>query len=131
MKHFRSARIKSRLGFSLVEAALSVGVLSFGFLSLAPVLGLGLSSAHQARDNRISAQIAQGFADQAREGTLTAGTAYCDNEGAACPQAGAAYQVQTTLGAMAGGCTRLTVQVAPVATPNRPFDYAVVLPPTP
>jgi uncharacterized protein (TIGR02598 family) len=130
MKYFRSARTKSRLGFSLVEAALSVGVLSFGFLSLVPMLGLGLASTHQARDNRISAQIAQGLADQAREGTLTAGTAYCDNEGAACLQSGASYQTVTTLGTMAGGCTRLAVQVTPVATPNRPLDYAVVLPPT-
>lgn len=129
MKFFRSTRIKSRRGFSLAEAALSIGVLSFGFLSLAPVLGLGLNSTRQARDNGISAQIAETFSDQARAGTLIAGTAYCDDQGAACSRAGACYQTRTTLDAMAGNCTRLTIQVIPLANPNRPLDYAVVLPP--
>lgn len=129
MKIFRSARTKSCLGFSLVEASLSVGILGFGFISLAPLLSVGLTTARQARDGRISAQIAETLADEARDGTLTAGTAYYDNQGAACTSTGACYQVQTTLAALVGNCTRLTVQVMPVATPARPLDYAVVLPP--
>jgi Tfp pilus assembly protein PilV len=129
MKFFRSTYRKNRLGFSLVEAALSVGVLSFGFLSLGPILGLGLTSARQGRDSRISAQIAENLSDEARQGTSIAGTAYCDDTGAACPQAVARYRTQTTLSALAGNCTQLAVQVTPLATPNRPFHYAVVLPP--
>jgi uncharacterized protein (TIGR02598 family) len=130
MKTFRSARTKkSCLGFSLVEASLSVGILGFGFISLAPLLSVGLTTARQARDGRISAQIAETFADQARDDTLTAGSTYCDDQGAACPATSACYQVQATLNTLAGNCTRLTVQVTPVATPNRPLDYAVVLPP--
>lgn len=93
------------------------------------MLGLGLSSSREARDSRISAQIAKVFSDQAREGTLTAGTIYYDAQGAACPRTGACYQVRTVLAPMADNCTRLTIQVAPIANPNRPLDYAVVLPP--
>jgi Tfp pilus assembly protein PilV len=129
MKFFRLARIKNRLGFSLVEVSLSLGVLSFGFLSLAPMLGLGLTSARHGRDSRISAQIAETLTDEARQGTATAGIAYYDDTGTACPRAGACYQTQTALGTLAGNCTRLAIQVTPLATPNRPLDYAVVLPP--
>ena len=82
-----------------------MGILSFGFLSLAPLLGLGITSAHQARDNRISAQIAESLSDQAREGMLTVGTAYCNNEGTPCAQNGASYMTRTTLDAIAGGCS--------------------------
>ena len=129
MKSFRSPRIKSCLGFSLVEASLSVGILGFGFISLAPLLGVGLTTARQARDGRISAQVAETRADEARAGTLTSGSSYCDAQGVTCPSSSAVYRIQTTLATLAGNCTRLTVQITPVATPNRQLDYAVVLPP--
>jgi uncharacterized protein (TIGR02598 family) len=129
MKSFRSPRIKSCLGFSLVEASLSVGILGFGFISLAPLLGVGLTTARQARDGRISAQVAETLADEARAGTLTSGSSYCDAQGATCHSSSAVYRIQTTLATLAGNCSRLTVQVTPVATPNRQLDYAVVLPP--
>ena len=129
MKFFRSARIKNGAGFSLVEVTLSVGVLGFGFISLAPLMGLGLTTARQARDGRISAQIAETLTDEARDGTLMPGSAFYNDEGVLSPAAGACYQVRTALNALAGNCTRLTIQVTPVATSNRPLDYAVVLPP--
>jgi uncharacterized protein (TIGR02598 family) len=129
MKFFRPARIKNDRGFSLVEASLSVGVLGFGVLSLAPMLGVGLTGARQARDSRISAQIAETLSDEARDGTLTAGTTYCDDQGVSCPAAVACYQIQTTQDALAGSCTRLTIQVTPIAARSRPLDYVAVLPP--
>ncbi len=129
MKDFRIARIKTRQGFSLVETAFSLGVLSFGFLSLVPLVGLGLTSARQARDSQLTAQIATTLAAQAREGTLTNGVGYVDNQGAVCGSSTACYQTQTTESTVAGNCTRLTIQVAPIGNPNRVQAYAVVLPP--
>jgi uncharacterized protein (TIGR02598 family) len=134
MKLFHPIRRKKRLGFSLAEAALSVGILSFGFLSLVPLVGLGLTSARQARDNRAMAQIAETFAQNARQGTLTGGVSYLDNQENSCARAGACYQVQAALTpnatAVAGGTlTRLTVQVTPLATPSRSQFYAVLFSP--
>jgi uncharacterized protein (TIGR02598 family) len=129
MKIFRPARIKSRQGFSLVEAALSLGILSFGFLSIAPLVGLGLTSERQARDGQLTAQIAQTLAEQAREGMLTTGSGYCDDQGAICTSSTACYKTQTTETILAGNCIRLTIQVTPIGNPNRLQEYAVVLPP--
>jgi Tfp pilus assembly protein PilV len=129
MKFFRSARIKSRQGFSLVEASLSVGVLGFGVLSLAPMLGVGLTSARQARDGSLSARIAENLTDEARAGTPLPATTYCDDEGVSCPAAGACYQIQATQTTLAGNCTRLAIQVTPLAARSRPLDYVAVLPP--
>jgi Tfp pilus assembly protein PilV len=128
MKHFRSSRRKSRLGFSLIEAAFSVGILGFGFLSLAPVLGLGLDSARAARDRQIGAQIAETLADAAREGALPAGPSSFDDRGGVCAPAGAQFEATTIETALPGNCTRVTIQVVPVDAPGRPLDYAVVLP---
>jgi Tfp pilus assembly protein PilV len=114
MKLFHPIRRKNRLAFSLAEASLAVGLLSFGFLSLIPMVGLGLNSARQARDNRAMAQIAETFTQKARQGTLTAGTSYLDNEENSC--------ASTTL-------TRLAVQVTPLAAPNRSQFYAVLFSP--
>jgi uncharacterized protein (TIGR02598 family) len=128
--HFKSRR-KIR-AFSLVESALSVGILSFGFLSVVPLVDLGLNSAREARAHRATAQIAEMLMDQARQGTLVAGSAYFDNQETACPSpVGAAYRAQTTLATAVAttGLTRLTVQVTPLATPNRSQFYAVMFPP--
>jgi len=129
MKVFRLARIKGRQGFSLVEAAFSLGILSFGFLALAPLVGLGLTSARQARDGQLTAQIATTIVEQAREGTLTNGSGYVDSQGTVCASTNACYQTQTTESTVAGNCTRLTIQVAPIGNPHRVQAYAVVLPP--
>ncbi len=129
MKIFRPARMKSSQGFSLVEAALSLGILSFGFLSIAPLVGLGLTSARQARDGQITAQIAQTLTEQAREGTLTSGAGFCDDQGDVSTSGNASYRTQTTETILAGNCTRVTIQITPIGNPNRLQEYAVVLPP--
>jgi uncharacterized protein (TIGR02598 family) len=134
MKLFHPIRRKNRLAFSLAEASLAVGLLSFGFLSLIPMVGLGLNSARQARDNRAMAQIAETFTQKARQGTLTAGTSYLDNEENSCASTAACYRVQVTLtpDAPAPGSatlTRLAVQVTPLAAPNRSQFYAVLFSP--
>jgi type II secretory pathway pseudopilin PulG len=67
----RSVGKKQRGGFSLVEATFSIGLLSFGFLTLAPLLALGLKTARHARDDRATAQIAQTLIEDAKQGTLT------------------------------------------------------------
>jgi uncharacterized protein (TIGR02598 family) len=129
MSHFRTAPKKRCLGFSLVEASVSMGALSVAFLTLAPLLGLGLGTARQSRDGQLAAEIARSLASEAREGTLAAGSGYCDGEGNACAQTSACFLTQTTETALAGNCTRLAIQVTPVDAPNRPSSYAVVLPP--
>jgi Tfp pilus assembly protein PilV len=129
MKIFRPARMKSNQGFSLVEAALSLGILSFGFLSIAPLVGLGLTSARQARDGQLTAQIAQTLTEQAREGTLTSGSGFCDGQGAVCPSTSACYKTLTTETILAGNCMRVTIRITPIGNPSRLQEYAVVLPP--
>jgi len=130
MKAFRTTPRKNRLGFSLAEACISIGVLSVGFLSLGPMLGLGLASARQARDGEMAAQIARDMAAEAREATLAPGSGYCDGEGATCAKSDARFITQTTETALAGNCMRLTIRVTPVDAPNRSSSYAVVLPPS-
>jgi Tfp pilus assembly protein PilV len=130
MKLFRTAPRKNRLGFSLVEASISIGVLSLGFLSLGPMLGLGLASARQVRDGEMAVQIARDLAAEAREATLAPGSGYCDSEGTPCAKSDARFITQTTKTALAGNCTRLTIRVTPVDAPNRSSSYAVVLPPS-
>jgi len=135
MKSFFLQPRRRKRAFSLVEAALSVGILSFGFLSVVPLVGLGVNSARQARTNRVAAQIAETLIQQAQQGTLAAGTVYFDSAENSLPTAvGACFQAQSSLvtgvAAPGGGTlTRLTVQVTPLGAPARSQFYAVVLPP--
>jgi uncharacterized protein (TIGR02598 family) len=119
---------KKQGGFSLVEAAFSIGILSFGMLTLAPLLALGLKETRLARDDRASAQIAQTLVEEARQGTLAPGTAYLDLEGAACPASLAAYTARVTSVAVAGNAalTQTTLRVTPLGAPDRARTYAVV-----
>lgn len=130
MKVFRTAPRKNRLGFSLVEASLSIGIMSLGFLSLGPMLGLGLASARQVREGEMAVQIARDLAAEGREATLAPGSGYCDGEGNTCAKNDARFVTQTAETALAGNCTRLTIRVTPVDAPNRSWSYAVVLPPS-
>jgi uncharacterized protein (TIGR02598 family) len=137
MNSFRigSGEKKRRGGFSLVEATFSIGLMSFGFLTLAPLLALGLKTARLARDDRATAQIAQTLIEEARQGTLASGTVYLDFEGAACGSAQAAYTAQSTSLPITGSAslTRLTLRVTPLGAPDRVRIYAVVfqIPPLP
>jgi uncharacterized protein (TIGR02598 family) len=133
MKRFQSRFYHPhRRGFSLAEASLSIGLLSFGFLSLAPLLALGLKSARQARDNRATAQIAQTLVEEARQGTLPSGAIPLDFQGQTCDPALAIYTAQATsvlVTAGPGGAanlTRLTLRIAPLGAPDRVRIYAVV-----
>lgn len=125
---FCLGRKKARGGFSLVEATFSLGLLSFAFLVLAPMLALGFKTARLARDNRATAEIAQTLIEKARQGTLGAGTAKLDFQGNVCTSGQAVYTEQCTLTPLSGNpsLTRLTLQVTPVGAPDRARTYAVV-----
>jgi len=119
---------RQRGGFSLVEATFSIGLLSFGFLTLAPMLSLGLKSARAARDDRATAQIAETLVQEAEQGTLPAGTVYLDFEGAECGPTQAAYTAQSTSQPVAGSpaLTQTAVRVTPIGAPDRARTYAVL-----
>jgi uncharacterized protein (TIGR02598 family) len=119
---------RQRGGFSLVEASFSMGLLSFGFLTLAPLLGTGLKTARVAQNDRATAQIAQALIQEAEQGTLPAGTVYLDFEGASCSPAQAAYTVQATSLPVAGNpaLTQTALRVTPIGAPDRARTYAVV-----
>jgi uncharacterized protein (TIGR02598 family) len=125
---FNHGRKRQRGGFSLVEATFSIGLLSFGFLTLAPLLSVGLKSARLARNDRATAQIAQTLVQEAEQGTLPAGTVYLDFEGASCSSAQAAYTVQCTSLPVAGNpaLTQTALRVTPLGAPDRARTYAVV-----
>ena len=126
----RSVGKKQRGGFSLVEATFSIGLLSFGFLSLAPLLALGLKTARLARDDRGTAQIAQTLIEDARQGTLAPGMVYLDIQGTALNSAqAAAYTAQSTYVTPYQGSaslTQMTLRVTPLGAPDRVRTYAVV-----
>ena len=124
---FTSGRSKKRGGFSLVEVTLSLGLLSFGFLAMAPLLAVGIKSARLARDDRASSQIAQTLIEEAKQGTLSGGPIYMDDQGNACGYAQASFSA-TTSTLMAPFLSHVTIQVTPVGAPNRARTYAVVLP---
>jgi len=131
MNSFRIRRgeKKQRGGFSLVEATFSIGLMSFGFLTLAPLLALGMKTARLARDDRAAAHIAQTLVEEAKQGTLATGTAYLDFEGAGCSSAQAAYTVQSTSVTPYlnnASLTQTTFRVTPLGAPDRVRIYAVV-----
>jgi uncharacterized protein (TIGR02598 family) len=115
-----------------VEATFSIGLLSFGFLALAPLLAMGLKTARLARNNRATAQIAQTLIEEAKQGTLAPGTVYLDIQGTVLNSANsiqmAAYTAQSTSQTVAGSAslTRLTLRIAPLGAPDRARIYAVV-----
>jgi hypothetical protein len=103
--------------------------MSFGFLSLAPLLALGLKTARLSRDDRATAQIAQTLVEQAKQGTLPSGTVYLDIQGDTLSSAqSAAYTAQSTAQPIAGNTflSRLTLRVTPLGAPDRARTYAVV-----
>lgn len=118
-------------GFSLTEVTFSIGVISFGFLSLTPLLVLGLKEARLARNERVSSQIAQGLIEQARQGTPAAGTVYLDEQGSVLPSAlAAAFTAQSSSQAEASGAalTQFTLRITPSGMPDHIRVYAVVYP---
>lgn len=130
MKRFRFHRgsRSARGGFNLVEASFSIGIMSVGFLTLAPLLGFGLKTSRWARDDRISAAIARTLAEEERQGTLGGGTAYLDEQGQPCRPQDAAFVVQPVTQPAGNSATELTLRVTPVGAPGHARVYAVVLP---
>jgi uncharacterized protein (TIGR02598 family) len=136
MKPFRFNPRSSgqRAGFSLVEVSFSIGIFSFGFLTLAPFLALGLKTARLGRDDQATAQIARTLMEEGRQGTLSPGTAYLDIEGNTLPSAqGSAFTAQETFQAVGGNSslTQLILRVQPIGAPDRERTYAVVYPTPP
>jgi uncharacterized protein (TIGR02598 family) len=131
------ARRKRRHGFSLVEGVISIGVVSFGFLALAPLLVVGMNGAREARENRTTAQIAATLIEEARQGTPAARGLPFDAQGRSCTPAAAIYTVdetQQTIPDAAGAATpltRLTLRVAPLGLPGAARTYADVFPTPP
>jgi Tfp pilus assembly protein PilV len=113
-------------GFSLVEATFSIGLLSFGILSLAPLLAFGIQTSGTARQDRISAQIASTLVEEAKQGTLGSGTVYFDFQGNNCSAAQAAFVAQTTSQTLVAPTSRLAIRVLPMGSSNRARTYAVV-----
>jgi len=130
MNFFRinSGKKRQRGGFSLVEATFSIGLMSFGFLTLAPLLALGLKSARLAQNDRATALIAQTLMQEAQQGTSVPATVYLDLQGAPCSSSQAAFTAQSTLQAVTGNTslTRMTLQVTPLGAPDRARTYALV-----
>jgi uncharacterized protein (TIGR02598 family) len=125
---FSNGGRRQRGGFSLVEATFSIGLMSFGFLTMAPLLSVGLKTARGARDDRATAQIAQTLVQEAEQGTLPAGAVYFDSGGANCGAAQAAYTAQSTTQLVAGSpaLTQVALRVVPLGAPERARTYAVV-----
>lgn len=64
----RSApRSRNHAGFSLIECALSLGVVSFGFVALIGLIPVGLNTFHSAIDATVSSQISQGLLTEVRQ----------------------------------------------------------------
>lgn len=125
----RAGEKRRRGGFSLVEATFSIGLMSFGFLTLAPLLALGMKTSRLARDDRATAQIAQTLIEEAKQGTLAPGTVYLDFEGAPTGSAQAAYTAESASVTPYQGnlsLTETTFRVTPLGAPNRVRTYAVV-----
>jgi type II secretory pathway pseudopilin PulG len=135
MKSFNLSHRKKlrRGGFSLVEATFSIGLLSCGFLTLAPLLALGFKTARVARDNQDTAQIASTLVEEAEQGSLVSGTTYLDFEGATCTSAQAAYSAQSTVLAVTGSTSlsQLTLRLTPLGAPDHARIYAVIFPTAP
>lgn len=117
---------RARGGFSLVETSLSIGIMSFGLLTLVPLLSLGMKSSRFARDDRTTGQIAQTLVEQAKQGTLGTGLMYYDETGALCNAAQAAYTAQPVLAPFASSLSEVTLRVTPIGAPDRARIYAVV-----
>ena len=120
-----------------MEATFSIGLMSFGFLTLSPLLALGLKTARLARDDRSTSQIAQTLIEEAKQGTLASGTVYLDIQGTPLNSANstpmAAYAAQSTSQTVMGSSslTQMTLQITPLGAPDRKRIYAVVFPTPP
>ncbi len=115
---------------------MAIGVMSFGFLALAPLLVLGLNVTRTARANEAAAQIATTLVEQAKQGTVSGGLLYFDSAGQPCAAGQGAYSALATVQptAAVGTATplsRLTLRVTPLGAPGEARTYADVFPTPP
>ncbi len=111
-----------------METSLSIGVFGFAMVTLTSLLGVGMKTTRYERDDRASALVAKTLIEEARQGTLPAGTLYLDEQGAASTPAAAVFTVQPTSTAISNSVSRLTLRVVPNGAPDRTQVYAVLLP---
>ncbi len=114
-----------------MEATFSLGLISFGLLTLVPLLVMGEKTARLSRTEQDTAQIAQTLAEEARQGTLVTGTTYLDFQGNTCAAAQAAYTAQAALVPFSGNTslTQLMLRVTPLGAPDHVRTYAVIFAP--
>ncbi|HSI84972.1 MAG: Verru_Chthon cassette protein B [Candidatus Methylacidiphilales bacterium] len=102
-----TGRIKGRRagrgGFSLAEVIISLGVVSFGMLSILGMLPVGLSMFNKARSNTVEAQIVQGISNEilltdfGHLAAMADQTFYFDNEGKSLPGTDVAQKIYTVV----------------------------------
>jgi uncharacterized protein (TIGR02598 family) len=74
----RDGRARRAAGFSLVEVALSLGIIAVAFVPLLGLLPLGLDVSRRAIDTTIGAQIAQQLRTEAQQTDFSALPALAD-----------------------------------------------------
>jgi len=99
-----SGNRRSAGGFTLVEVALVIGIVSFAFVTMIGLLPLGLNISREAIDATIEAQIARQMSTQALqtdfsqlptlEQSTVAAPYYFDDQGKACASDAAIYKAQ-------------------------------------
>jgi uncharacterized protein (TIGR02598 family) len=125
---FHRGNRSTRGGFNLVEVCITIGIISLAILVLGPLMGMGLKNSRTARDDRESAQIARTLAEEAKQGTLSSGTLYLNDQGAACSPLSAAFIAQAVTRSAGSSASQLALRVTPVGAPDHTRVYAVVLP---
>ena len=124
----------SRSGFSLVEAVLSLGIMSCGFLALVSLLALGMAGSRAAHETRTASGLAATCIEQAKQGMFTSDTFYFDSASQPCSASQAVYVVEETCTNVpdstggAGALTRVSVRVAPRSSPNAKLSYVELVP---
>ena len=114
----RRGHARGRTAFSLVEVALSLGILSFALVGLMGMLPVGLSTFHRSTDNSTGAQIAQRLINEAGQtdfSTLIGSVAtnpvvrYFDNQGNELADANKSRAVFTTRLVVTSGAAGTTL----------------------
>lgn len=101
-----TALLRKSGGFSLVEVAMAMAIVSFTLVSILGLLPMGLSNFRQAMNTTVESQIVQGLTSELRLTSfqnLANGTTYYDADGNALTSSvGAIYTATTTFGPVAG-----------------------------
>jgi uncharacterized protein (TIGR02598 family) len=149
----RRGRRGQRAAFSLIEIALALGVLSFGFLATFGLIPVGMGTFRQAMDTSIGSEIVQRVLNDARQTdfndlVLASGSngksfRYFDNQGievtgtnTAVAPANAIYQVNTRINPTtmlpitSGSNSLTTLATVTVQITNNPGHQTIAMDPT-